>query len=126
MRNNNFDVTSRNYSKEYLNTINSRWGRNSEVMRYSDDIESCIFDLDKDEEMLYYDLKLPREKRYYFAINRETLETDGKLLKDIKEKIKNRIDGLTKVSYGIFSTNYDANYGYCRFYSSLIQTEGDE
>ena len=85
-----------------------------------------IFNLDTDEEMLYYDIKLPRERRYYFAINRETLQTDGKLLKDIKEKIKNRIDGMTKISYGIFSTNYDANYGYCGYYSSLIQTEGDE
>lgn len=56
MRNNNFDVTSRNYSKEYLNTINSRWGRNSEVMRYSDDIESCIFDLDKED---FIDSMLP-------------------------------------------------------------------
>ena len=78
------------------------------------------------EEKLFFDLKMPREKRYYYGINRIELETDGSLLKKVKENIRNKLDGLTKVYYGIFSTNYESSYGYCSFSSSLIQSLGEE
>lgn len=85
-----------------------------------------IVDAETTEEKLFFELKKPREKRYYYAISRTDLETDGTLLKKIKENLKKKLDGLTKISYGIFSTSYDANYGYCVYSSSLIQTEGIE
>ena len=89
----------------------------------------CTFgvsDADAIEEKPFFDLKKSREKRYYFGISRTELETDGSLLKKIKENLKKKLDGLTKVSYGIYSTSYEANYGYCVHSSSMIQTEGEE
>ena len=85
-----------------------------------------VVDVETMEGKLFFDLKKPREKRYYFGISRSELETDGTLLKKIKENLKKKLDGLTKVSYGIYSTSYEANYGYCIHSSSMIQTEGEE
>ena len=57
--------------------------------------------------------------RYYYAINKEKLETDGDILKKIREQIKSEIE----TSYGIFSTNYDQDYVYTVANSSEIQRQ---
>jgi hypothetical protein len=85
-----------------------------------------IVEPDSVEEKLFFDLKMSREKRYYFGINRAALETDVTILKKIKENLKKKLDGMTKMSYGIYSTSYESNYGYCMVCSSLIQTEGEK
>ena len=37
------------------------------------------------EEKLFFDLDIPREKRYYYGVPEKTLQTDGTLLKKIRE-----------------------------------------
>jgi len=120
------------YMVSTIHMINVFANTSSEFDTFRDCDESArivtfgIVDPETVEEKLFFDLKMPREKRYYYGINRTELETDGSLLKKVKENIRNKLDGLTKVYYGIFSTNYESSYGYCCFSSSLIQTEVGE
>ena len=64
---------------------------------------------------------MPREMRYYYAVNRERLETDGSFLKNLKNNMSEKLDGKTRISYGIFSTDYEDSYGYVVQRSSLVQ-----
>ena len=85
-----------------------------------------VVDIEKSQESLFFNLTMPREKCYYYAINREKLESDGTLMRSIKEQVRARLDGKTRVTYGIFSTEYESSYGYCVHYSSLIQDQQKE
>lgn len=64
---------------------------------------------------------MPREIRYYYAVNRERLETDGTFLKELKKSMADKLDGKTRISYGIYSTDYSDSYGYLVQRSSLVQ-----
>ena len=68
---------------------------------------------------MFYLLDNLAEVRYYYAINREKLETDGDILKKVREQIK----GDTEASYGIFATNYEQDYVYTVAHSSEIQRQ---
>lgn len=83
-----------------------------------------ILDSNTGEEKMFFDLDFSREKVYYYAINNERLEKDGELFKNIKEQVRERKSENTKVSYGVFSTSYEHDYGYCISYSSSIQGQG--
>lgn len=78
-----------------------------------------FYDTENNENKLFYSLDNVGEMRYYYAINKEKLETDGDILKKIREQIKSE----TETSYGIFSTNYDQDYVYTVANSSEIQRQ---
>ena len=81
-----------------------------------------IYDQNNNENKLFYSLDNVGEMRYYYAINKEKLETDGDILKNIREQTKNEIP----TSYGIFATNYEQDYVYSIAYSSEIQQQKNE
>ena len=77
---------------------------------------------DEEEEKCFFDLDIPREKRYYYAIPHIVLEQDPMLMNKIKEQVKNAIEhDRMKVGYAVYSTEYDQSYIYCESNSSLIQ-----
>lgn len=78
-----------------------------------------FYDTKNNENNLFYLLDNVGEVRYYYAINREKLETDGDILKKVREQIK----GDTETSYGIFATNYEQDYVYTIAHSSEIQRQ---
>jgi len=78
-----------------------------------------FYDTKNNENKLFYLLDNVGEIRYYYAINKEKLETDGDILKKIRKQIKSK----TETSYGIFSTNYDQDYVYTVANSSEIQRQ---
>lgn len=78
-----------------------------------------FYDTKNNENNLFYSLDNVGEMRYYYAINREKLETDGDILKKVREQIK----GDTETSYGIFATNYEQDYVYTVAHSSEIQRQ---
>jgi hypothetical protein len=80
-----------------------------------------IVDLEQNEEKLLFNLTGAREKRYYYAINQESLETDGQLLKKLTQQIKSLTRENTKASYGVFGTDYPQNYGYTLLFSNEVQ-----
>ena len=81
-----------------------------------------LVDYHENEEKMFFSLDIPREKRYYYAVPEKTLQTDSALLKKITEQLKNmkQYDKM-KVSYGIFSTDYEDIYVYGLLNSSVVQ-----
>ena len=78
----------------------------------------------ENEKKLFFLLDNIKEMKYYYAISRDRLETDGSLMKKITENIKMEND--LKISYGIFSTDYPDDYVYCIANSSFIQFRENE
>jgi len=82
-----------------------------------------IFDIEKSEEKLFFPLDTARDKGYIYSIRKEKLQTENDLHKVIRSQMKERSqDEETKVSFGIFPTDYDADYGYILSYSPNIQS----
>jgi len=74
------------------------------------------------EEKPFFDLDIPREKRYYYGVPEKRLQTDGTLLKKIGEQLKEqKLHDKMKMSYGVFSTNYDDIYAFSLLNSSVVQ-----
>ena len=81
------------------------------------------FEEEESEEKMFFDLQMPREKKYYYAYPEEIIESDGTLMKKIKKHIKKNTEhDKMKISYGIYSTNYEQPYVYCVSSSTLVQT----
>ena len=77
-----------------------------------------LIDVKKNEEKVFFLLDNVREKRYYYAIETEKLKTDEKLHKRITEHVEKQD---AKSSYGIYSTDYENDYGYFIARSSTTQ-----
>ena len=73
------------------------------------------------EEKFFFSLDNPREKRYYYAISQHKLETEKHLFRQIVNQVKSKLTESTKVSYGIYSTDYEHDYVYVMANSSNIQ-----
>ena len=83
-----------------------------------------LVDIESGEEKLFYNLECPREKLYYYAINKKQLQEENNLLKKITNQVKdNTLSPEIKPSYGIYPTNYEINYGYVVVNSTLVQEQ---
>lgn len=79
-------------------------------------------DFEKSEEKSFFKLDLPREKRYYYAIPQKMLEEDVSLMEKIQINMKEAVEhDKMKVSYSVYSSEYDIPYVYCENSSTLIQ-----
>jgi len=58
---------------------------------------------------------------YYYGINEEKLKTEENLFRTITNKVKSRITNETKVSFGIYPTQYEDDYIYVEYFSPKIQ-----
>jgi len=113
-----------------IHMINVFDNSEAEVDTFAQPIETAriatfsLLDYEKNEEKLFFDLDIPRDKRYYYGVPEEMLQTDGTLLKKITEQLKNlkQYDKM-KVSYGIYSTSYDDIYVYGLLNSSVVQND---
>tara|TARA_R110000824_G_scaffold67377_8_gene174563 strand:+ start:12280 stop:13146 length:867 start_codon:yes stop_codon:yes gene_type:complete len=79
---------------------------------------------EKNEEKMFFDLDIPRDKCYYYGVPEEILKTDGTLMKKVSDQLKilKQYDKI-RVSYGIYSTNYDVPYIYGLLSSSVVQND---
>ena len=83
-----------------------------------------VLDLATGSEKPFFDLNLPRERVYYYALNRRKLREDNNLLKVITSQVTDKTDGgLVKASFGIYETDYDEDYVYSIIYTTMIQKE---
>ena len=74
--------------------------------------------------VMFYEIDMPREKIFYYAINEEQLQSSSGLYKKITSRLKEKSkDEDIRISYGIYSTQYDQNYVYCVSHATLIQEE---
>ena len=92
--------------------------------RKSDASRICtlgISNLDHEEEKMFFPLDNKLEMHYYYAINENTLESDGALIKNIKSKMRNINTSEQRGTYGVYSTKYSENYVYLISFSQMIQ-----
>lgn len=80
-----------------------------------------VYDMDKDVDELFYNIKDVSDKCYHFFITKHKLENDGQLFKKIKNIVKNKAVDNIKVSYIITPTTAENNYCYVTAFSSKIQ-----
>jgi len=96
----------------------------------SDPKETCristfgILNPETGEESPFFSLDNVKEKRYYYAIPETELKTDKTLMNKIMSQVKDTPQEKdTKVSYGVFSTQYSDKYAYFISSTSEIQNE---
>ena len=85
----------------------------------------CTFSVvspEDNKEKMFFPLDNTREIRYYYCIPEEKLRTDPRLYRKVVEAVKQKMTDSTKVSYGIYSTNYEFDLIYGLHYSSQIQS----
>lgn len=81
-----------------------------------------FIDVEKDQENLFFNLDTPTDTMYYFAYSEENLKNDSNLFTNIKNMIRDKsLEEESRISYGIFATNYDTDIVYCLKYTSIIQ-----
>ena len=78
----------------------------------------------ENERNMFFPLDNIKEIKYYYAINRERLETDGTLMRKITENVK--IEEDVDVSYGVYATDYEEDYVYYIANTSIIQYRENE
>ncbi len=88
--------------------------------------ESCrittigLSTLDGNDKM-FFPCNQEVEVVYYYGINEEKLKTEENLFRTITNKVKSRITEETKVSFGIYPTQYEDDYIYVEYFSPKIQ-----
>ncbi len=80
-----------------------------------------LVDMDKDEDRVFLEFDLVRQKDYFYGVNQERAQTDGALKKKITESAKKRLDENTKVTYSVYTTQYEEDHGFCVYHTSKIQ-----
>jgi hypothetical protein len=58
---------------------------------------------------------------YYYGIDEKRLRSEENLFRTITDKVKSRITAERKVSFGIYPTQYEADYIYAEYFSPKIQ-----
>ena len=82
-----------------------------------------IFDIENNEEKLFFPLDKVRDRGYIYSISKGKLQAENDLRKVIRDQMKEKSqDENVKVSFGIFPTDYDNDYGYILAYSPNIQS----
>ena len=133
------DVSIMNYWDEINNVISSTYHminvfentepllKNSPASRQTSKIGTFgVVNFDTQNEKLFYDLKFPRSKNYFYGVNRETLEGDKRVLHKIRSFIESKNDDKCQSGFSIYSTDYDNNYVYSLQLASYIQEENSE
>ena len=82
-----------------------------------------IFDIENNEEKLFFSLDTVREMGYIYSISKDRLQTESGLHKQITSQMKEKLlDENANVSFGVFPTEYNVDYGYILAYSPNIQS----
>lgn len=104
---------------DYYDTTEPLYGRLDNVPEYARIAAVGLYDIEDDSEENYFNLEGIRQKVYNFSYNQQVLNSDTKLLKTIKEKLKGKSE---KPSYRIYSTNNPESYCYTVGYTNQIQS----
>ena len=81
-----------------------------------------LLDEENNQEKMFFELDIPREKNYYYGVPNKQLEEDENLMKNIQNNVKTiKEHDKMKTTYSVYSTEYDKLYAYCEKSSTLIQ-----
>tara|TARA_R110002012_G_scaffold288945_1_gene481838 strand:- start:9728 stop:10573 length:846 start_codon:yes stop_codon:yes gene_type:complete len=86
-----------------------------------------LLDVETSEETLFFELDMIREKDYMYTFNRNRLLENSNIISLIEAKMEKKTEAwLTNISYRLYPTEYDSDFGYCVFRTSKVQGELDE
>jgi len=85
-----------------------------------------LYDPDQNQEKKFFSLDNVREKCYIYGINEEKLKNDGKLFKKIMSQVKSKSEENVKISYAVYSTNYDYDIAYVIERTPYVQAQNNE
>ena len=81
-----------------------------------------LLDPELSEEKIFYNFDFVREKSYFYAFRNERLLKESNLINVIEDQIEDKKEEwLTKISYRIYDTEYQNDYGYCIHRTSKVQ-----
>ncbi len=95
---------------------------------FQDDLNTCRIatiasvDIGTEEEKEFFSLKNVNQIKYFFGVNRLTLEEDEELITKIESLSTSKSDENCITSYGIFETTYDYNFCFAIKSTAEIQT----
>lgn len=104
---------------DYYDSTEPLYGRLDNVADPARIAAVGLYNLEDGSEESYFDLEGTRQKVYNFSYNEQVLNSDARLLKTIKEKLKNKEE---KPSYRIYSTKSPDSYCYTVGYTNQIQS----
>ena len=82
-----------------------------------------VVNFDSLDESLVFDMSEITSKEYYYVVNKELLEKDGSLVRQISDSIKQKIkSGGVGISYSIFSSDFEGTQVYCRVTTDRVQS----
>lgn len=77
---------------------------------------------DRLSEKLFYQLDNQRDVSYIFCINKDKLEKDGELHRNITSKLKQKPRNAYKnISYSIYESHDNKDYGFCIALTNVVQ-----
>ena len=77
---------------------------------------------ENNQEKMFFELDIPREKSYYYGVPKKQLEEDPNLMEVIRGNLKSNIEhDKMKTTYSVHSTDYNELIAYCEKSSTLIQ-----
>ena len=85
-----------------------------------------VVNFETEKEKLFYDLRFPRLKNYFYGVNKEALEGDKKILHKIRTFVESKSTDACDSGFLIYSTDYDDNYVYSVHLASFIQEQDTE
>ncbi len=75
------------------------------------------------EEKWLFFLDNPRDICYYICINKNKLENEGGLHREIVDILKQKPrNAFRKISYAIYETEFDNDFGFCIAHTNAVQT----
>ena len=95
---------------------------------FQSDLNTCriatiaSIDIDTEEEKEFFSLKNVNQIKYFFGVNRLTIEEDEELMTKIESLATSKSDENCITSYGIFETTYDYNFCLAIKSTAEIQT----
>lgn len=79
-------------------------------------------DFESGDETMLYDLQYPRDKRYYYLLTDEDMNTPG-ILKKIRSQITEKQEKNIDISFGVYKTTFEEKYVYFSVHSSFAYNE---
>lgn len=83
-----------------------------------------LLETSNSKESMFFELDLIREKDYYYALTNSKLLSESNIIAEIEEKMQTKKESpLTKISYRLYSTEYEKDFGFCIHRTSKVQGE---
>lgn len=83
-----------------------------------------VMDVDSGKEKLFFPLENVSHKTIHYAINENSLQNETSLHGQVRDQIKSKMDDGTRVSFGIYPTDYVGSQAYVLVSTKIVQNEG--